>query len=75
MTEGELFSRVYLQTTGTIRDSVRFRNRLAAYVYENLHSDYSYNVIKYIYQETGAPETIGAIFIKRSKEISDKGRN
>lgn len=61
MEEGHKFSLIYLQRTEPVRDSQRFRNRLAAYYSDNLHDYYDDKIVKIIKKETGAeiPYTMG----------------
>lgn len=53
MEEGKRFSLVYLQRGAPVRDSRRFRNRIAAYYHEHFfkHRD---EISKIIHEETGA---------------------
>lgn len=54
MEEGQRFSLLYLERSAPIRDSQRFRNRLAAYYFENLHDDHNAKIKRKIEKETGA---------------------
>lgn len=54
MNEGEKFSLVYLNRSEPVRDSQRFRNRLAAYYWESLHKYYDSAIVKIIQKEIGA---------------------
>ncbi|TVO57765.1 hypothetical protein [Denitromonas halophila] len=47
------FSQLYLERGVPSRDSERFRNRLAAYVWDNLRPAYSHRAIKIFEAETG----------------------
>jgi hypothetical protein len=54
MEEGTRFSLLYLERSTPARDSKRFRNRLAAYYWDNLHKYYEHEIYKIINLETGA---------------------
>jgi len=54
MKEGERFSLVYLDRSTPLKDSERFRNRLASYYNENLYEFYDDETIRIIKRETGA---------------------
>lgn len=54
MEEGKRFSLLYLERSAPVRDSQRFRNRLAAYFEDNFGDDISYKIKKTIEKETGA---------------------
>lgn len=54
MNEGKRFSLVYLDRTAPVRDSIRFRNRLAAYYGEHLYKNHDSNIMKEIRRETGS---------------------
>ncbi len=54
MEEGKRFSLLYLERSVPVRDSQRFRNRLAAYYMDNLDEYYCGEIIKIIKTETGA---------------------
>jgi len=54
MNEGQRFSLLYLDRSKLLRDSQRFRNRLAAYYWEFLHNYYEDKIIKAIKLEIGA---------------------
>ena len=54
MEEGKRFSLVYLDRSSPLKDSKRFRNRIAAYYLENLDDRYNIQIKKIIERETGA---------------------
>lgn len=54
MNEGKRFSLVYLDRSTPLKDSQRFRNRLAAYHNENFHYNHNEMIAKAILRETGA---------------------
>src|SRR3989338_1104213 len=54
MEEGQRFSLIYLERSGPVRDSTRFRNRLAAYYLDHLHENFKGPICKIIVKETGA---------------------
>lgn len=60
MGEGIRFSLLYLERSTPAKDSQRFRNRLAAYYWDNLHRYYEDKIYKIIELETGAeiPRTV-----------------
>lgn len=64
MIEGQRFSLVYLERKEPVRDSQRFRNRLSAYYWENLHEYYDNAIVKIIQKETGAeiPFSLGGYY-------------
>lgn len=53
MEEGKRFSLIYLERSAPVRDSQRFRNRLAAYFGKELDK-YSFEIFNIIKRETGA---------------------
>lgn len=53
MDEGKRFSLIYLDRSTPLKDSQRFRNRLAAYYKENLHEHYSDKIKREIEKEIG----------------------
>lgn len=54
MEEGKRFSLIYLERSVPVRDSARFRNRLAAYYWDHLHENLKEPIRKIIIKETGA---------------------
>ena len=54
MNEGMRFSLLYLDRSESLRDSKRFRNRLAAFYWETLHEYYKNEIVKSIQLEIGA---------------------
>lgn len=54
MEEGKRFSLLYLERSAPVRDSQRFRNRLASYYLDNLDKYFCGEIIKVIMKETGA---------------------
>ena len=54
MENGKRFSLLYLDRSAPIRDSARFRNRLAAYYWEHLNEYHKGPIINIIQKETGA---------------------
>lgn len=54
MEEGKRFSLLYLERSAPVRDSQRFRNRLAAYYLREIDEYYSADIIKAIQTEIGA---------------------
>jgi hypothetical protein len=54
MEEGKRFSLIYLERSAPVRDSARFRNRLAAYYWDNLYGDYKEKIRRVIQKEIGA---------------------
>lgn len=54
MEVGKRFSLLYLDRSKTLRDSKRFRNRLAAFYWESLHKFYESQIIRAIQSEIGA---------------------
>ena len=54
MNEGERFSLIYLERSTPVKDSQRFRNRLAAYYRQNLNESHKDRIYKIIQKETGA---------------------
>jgi hypothetical protein len=76
MEEGKRFSLVYLERAAPVRDSERFRNRLAAYYWDHLHEHFQSDIQRRIEEETGAtvPYTgfgynVAAFF--KNKELRD----
>jgi hypothetical protein len=51
--KGKRFSLVYLDRGSPARDSQRFRNRLIAYYWENLHESHGDNIRKALQREAG----------------------
>jgi len=54
MEEGKRFSLIYLERSTPVKDSTRFRNRLAAYYRDKLDEKYGYEIRNIIELETGA---------------------
>ena len=54
MEEVKRFSLLYLERSAPVRDSQRFRNRLASYYLDNLDKYFCGEIIKVIMKETGA---------------------
>ncbi len=54
MNEGVRFSLLYLDRSESLKDSKRFRNRLAAFYQESLHEYYEDGIVKSIHLEIGA---------------------
>jgi FtsZ-binding cell division protein ZapB len=54
MEEGKRFSLLYLQRSAPARDSIRFRNRLAAYYWDHVYKIFDEHCRKIIQKETGA---------------------
>lgn len=54
MEEGTRFSLLYLERSTPVKDSKRFRNRLAAYYWDNLYKYYADKIVNIIQLETGA---------------------
>jgi len=50
---GKLFSRVYLKREAPLRDSERFRNRIAAYFSNHIHRYYAKKVVSEIHEKLG----------------------
>jgi hypothetical protein len=53
MEEGKRFSQVYLERGAPLRDSQRFRNRLAAYYLQRLSREHELKIVRIIEAETG----------------------
>lgn len=54
MEEGKRFSQVYLERGTPARDSARFRNRVSAYYWQNLHGQHKDKIRTLLQKETGA---------------------
>lgn len=59
MEKGKRFSLLYLDRSKTLRDSRRFRNRLAAYYQENLQNSKEGSILSAIQLEIGAEVPLG----------------
>lgn len=51
---GKRFSLLYLDRSKTLRDSERFRNRLATFYWKSIHEGYDWDIIQAIQLEIGA---------------------
>ena len=62
MDEGKRFSLIYLDRSTPLKDSQRFRNRLAAYYKENLHEHHCEKIKKEIEKEIGVEVSYKSYF-------------
>lgn len=67
MEVGKRFSLLYLDRSKTLRDSARFRNRLAAFYWQSLHEYYKEDIRRAIQLEIGAEVP----FIVSSYDVSE----
>ncbi|MCJ7508275.1 MAG: hypothetical protein MUO85_06035, partial [candidate division Zixibacteria bacterium] len=69
MEKGKKFSLLYLDRSKTLRDSKRFRNRLAAYYQENLQDSKEGSIMSAIQLEIGAevPVAVGISYYSVTK--------
>jgi hypothetical protein len=56
---GKRFSLLYLDRSKTLRDSQRFRNRLAAFYWKVLHQNHEWDIVQAIQLEIGAEVPLG----------------
>jgi hypothetical protein len=59
MNEGQRFSLLYLDRSKLLRDSQRFRNRLATFYWEYLHKFHESQIVKAVQLEIGADIPFG----------------